>query len=362
MSIECIGLLSLADGSEANPAAEKFNPGFVRTLARAYEEAGYDRVLVAQTARCADSMVVANWVAASTERLKLMIAHRPGFIAPTMAARMLAALDQFSGGRCGVHIITAASDLEIQNDGDFSGKEERYARSVEYVGILRRIWSSGEPFDHEGSFYRFVGGFSEVKPVNGSSIPVFWGGTTAPGIEGAGACADIYAIGGGTVARTSDMVDQVKTAARRHGRELEFCMSIRLIMADTHDQAWDRANDILNKIVGYQSTHGFVGRDQGEYNQRRVAQALAYKESSDPCLWTALTEATKGRSTVLSLVGTPDELAAALLRYHAVGIDRFLITGYDPIGDARYIGRELIPQLKAGATERRQPGERSAFA
>ena len=351
MAIECIGLLSLADGSEANPSSAKFDPSFVVRLAKVYEESGYDRVLVAQTARCADSMVVGSWVAAATQRLRLMIAHRPGFVAPTMAARMLATLDQFSGGRCGVHIITAASDLEIQNDGDYSTKEERYARSVEYVDVLRRIWSSAEPIDYEGAHYRFTGGFSEVKPVAGQAIPVFWGGTTAPGVEGAGACADIYAIGGGTVDRTRDMVGLVKAAADRHGRSLEFCMSIRIIMADNHEAAWDRANDLFDKIVAHQNKHGFVGRDQGEYNERRVAQAMAYKNSVDPCLWTALTEATKGRSTVLSLVGSPDELAEALLAYHAVGIDRFLITGFDPIGDAQYIGRELIPRLKRRAAE-----------
>ena len=355
MSIECIGLLSLADGSEADPSPLKFDRDFVLRLAQAYEDAGYDRVLVAQTARCADSLVVANWVVATTRKLRLMIAHRPGFIAPTMAARMLAALDQFSDGRCGVHIITAASDQEIQNDGDFSTKEERYARSVEYVDVLRRIWSSHEPFDYDGAFYRFNGGFSDVKPANGHSIPVFWGGTTAPGIEGAGACADIYAMGGGTVERTRAMVEQVKQAAENQGRSLEFCMSIRLIMADTHEAAWDRANDILDRIVAHQNRHGFVGRDQGEYNERRVAQALAYKGSSDPCLWTALTEATKGRSTVLSLVGSPDELIEALLGYHAVGIDRFLITGFDPINDAHYIGRNLIPQLKARAASGMKP-------
>ena len=354
MSIEFIGLLSLSDGFESKPAKTKFDPAFVRDYAKVYEAAGFDRVLVAQTARCADSMVVAGQVAASTEKLKLMIAHRPGFIAPTMAARMLATLDQFSGGRVAVHIVTAASDAEIRNDGDFSIKEERYQRSQEYVQILRQIWESSVPFDHEGRFYRFVEGFSEAKPVQSPSIPVFWGGATGPGVEGGGACADVYAMGGGTVARTASLVKEVRAAAAPHGRSPEFCMSIRIILGSSEEEAWAKAYGILDAIVANQAQRGVVGADQGqEYHERRLAQALAYKGGSDKHLWTGLVEATKGRGNLMSLVGTPDQLCETALGYYDVGITRFLLTGFDPIPDALQIGRELLPRLRAGAQARK---------
>ena len=352
MSIEIIGLLWPSRGSEAHPTRPKFEPDFPVEHARNYEASGYDRVLVAQTARSADSMVVATQVLANTTRLKVMLAHRPGFIAPTMAARMLATLDAMSHGRVGVHIITGASDIEIRSDGDYSAKEGRYSRSREYVEILRTIWAADAPIDHEGEFYKFDQGFSEPKPFNGHSMPVFWGGSSPPAIDGAGACADVYAMGGGTVERVSAQVEQVRAAAAAHSRRPDFCMSVRIIMGDTEEAAWKKAHGILDTIEAYQAAHGVIGRDQQEYQERRLAAALEFKEGPDKRLWTGLTEATKGRATVLSLVGTPEQLTDALLSYYDIGISRFLITGFEPIIDDQEIGAKLLVHLRAGAAAR----------
>ncbi|EJU09942.1 alkanesulfonate monooxygenase [Sphingomonas sp. LH128] len=182
-----------------------YDPQFLRDYAVAHEEAGFDRVLVGQTATWPDPLSTAAHIAAVTKTLKFMVAHRPGFIAPTMAARMFATLDRASGGRAGVHIITGASDVETQADGDYLTKEQRYHRSREYVEILRRIWSSEVPFDHAGEWYRFNGAFALVKPVQ-EQIPVFWAGRSAPG-RGSGARRP---------ARQADRQFVVLFHARRH--------------------------------------------------------------------------------------------------------------------------------------------------
>jgi alkanesulfonate monooxygenase len=347
-AISVLGLLSWADGSEAKPAATPFDPAFVLRYAQVYEAAGFDRVLIAQNARSADSLVLASQVAACTRRLQLMIAHRPGFIAPTMAARMFATLDQFSDGRVGAHIITAANDAETRNDGDFLTKAERYQRSREYVEVLRAIWAAEAPIYHQGRFYRFEQGFSEVKPVQRPSIPIFWGGASGPGVETGGAVADVYAMGGGDLARIGALIEEVRAAAAPLGRDPRFLMSMRVILGPTEQAAWDRAYDILAAIEAWQQHNGVIGRDLGEYQDRRLAQALAMKaEGPDRHLWTRLTEATQGRRAILCLVGDYDQVALALLNYHAVGVSQFLLTGFDPLPDTEEIGRELIPRLKA---------------
>lgn len=143
MAIELVGLLNSVRGSEERgPANDPFGADFVAEFAQIYDEAGYDRVLIGQNARSPDPIAIASWALAQTQRLRVMIAHRPGFIAPTMAARMFATLDELSRGRVGVHIITAASDAETRNDSDFLTKDDRYHRSHEYVRILRQIWSA----------------------------------------------------------------------------------------------------------------------------------------------------------------------------------------------------------------------------
>ena len=116
-----------------------------------------------------------------------------------------------------MHVITGASDIEMQCDGDFHTKEERYDRSLEYIAILRRIWSSTTPVDHNGRWYRFNGGFAEIKPVNGS-IPVFFGGMSPAAIATGAACADVFATLSDTVAGMTEVVQKVTAVGGRRCR------------------------------------------------------------------------------------------------------------------------------------------------
>ncbi|GAM06710.1 LLM class flavin-dependent oxidoreductase [Novosphingobium sp. MBES04] len=344
--IELVGLVAPYRASEASEAPPAYDASFVAEAAKGYEAAGYDRVLIGQNARSADSLVTATWVAAATTRLKLMVAHRPGFIAPTMAARAFATLDQFSGGRAGVHIITAFSDIETRCDGDYLTKDERYRRSNEYVRILRRIWAGEAPCNHEGDWYRFDEAGSEVHPVDGT-VPVFWAGNSELAVKFGSELADVYAFGPGSVAQVGAQVARVRAEAAKHGRNPRCSMSMRLVVADTDEAAWERATQILRAVEARQAAHGLLGRDLGKAAQETARGAAeADAASEDPCLWTGLTRATQGRLQVMCLVGSPETLVQAQLRYREVGIDNFLVTGFDWLPDAHRIGTEIGPELR----------------
>ena len=94
-----------------------------------------------------------------------MLAHRPGFLFPTQAAKAFATLDQIGRGRLGIHIISGGTDAEQRREGDYLTKEERYRRSDEFIQILRRVWTEDGPISHEGEFYRFEDFQTDVKPV-----------------------------------------------------------------------------------------------------------------------------------------------------------------------------------------------------
>ena len=157
MALEILGVLLHRNASEITPhqaGAPAFDIEMIGLMARAFDEAGFDRVLILQNSFAPDPFAIAAHVSAITRKLAFMVAHRPGFIAPTMAARMFATLDQLSGGRAGVHIITGANDVELQCDGDFHTKQERYRRSAEYVSVMRAIWGANQPVDHAVDWYR----------------------------------------------------------------------------------------------------------------------------------------------------------------------------------------------------------------
>src|ERR1700682_1791442 len=129
------------------------SPDYVVQAARAHEASGFDLVLVGYSSSSAEGFLVALHAASQTQRLGFLIAHRPGFVAPTLMARKIATFDHLTGGRLAVHIITRKTDAEQEGDGDFSPKAERYRRAAEYLELMKLAWSSPHPFDFSGEFY-----------------------------------------------------------------------------------------------------------------------------------------------------------------------------------------------------------------
>src|ERR1700730_12884736 len=126
------------------------SPQYLVDFARAHDEAGFDLALVGYSSSSAEGFLVALHAAAHTKRLGYLVAHRPGFVAPTLMARKIATFDHVTNGRLAVHIITGKSDDEQQGDGDFSPKDERYLRAAEYLELMQLTWSSELPFDFCG--------------------------------------------------------------------------------------------------------------------------------------------------------------------------------------------------------------------
>jgi len=109
MSIEFIGFIANSNASETIVRqGPVLDPVYIETVAKAHELAGFDRALLAFHSTTPDALQVAQHVLTITKSLKVMIAQRPGFTAPTLLARQLATLDQLYGGRVSLHVITAA--------------------------------------------------------------------------------------------------------------------------------------------------------------------------------------------------------------------------------------------------------------
>ncbi|MFJ4144564.1 LLM class flavin-dependent oxidoreductase [Pseudomonas sp. NPDC089734] len=344
MSIEFIGYIATQPGSEIHPrSGPAIQPDYVEKVARAHEEAGFDRALVAYHSNSPDSAFVAAHAASVTRTLKFLIAHRPGFISPTVAARQFATLDVFNGGRTAVHIITGGDDQELRADGSHIGKDERYARSDEYLSVVRKEWTSDQPFDHQGTYYQVEGAHSLVKSPQQPHIPLYFGGSSAAAIAVAGKHADVYALWGETYEQVKDIVKQVRAEAARHGRTIRFSLSLRPILAETEEKAWARADSILEKARALAQSNGFVRREPPNEGSRRLLAAAAQGARLDKRLWTGIAGLLGAQGNSTSLVGTPEQVAEALLDYYDLGITTFLIRGFDPLEDAIDYGRKLIP-------------------
>jgi alkanesulfonate monooxygenase len=346
MSVQFIGYIGFNDSSEIHPAADRhLDRGYVEAAAKAQEAGGFDRVLVPFGSSSPESLLVAAHAAAVTSKLGFLIAHRPGFTQPTLAARQLATLDQLSEGRVAVHIITGGADDEMARDGDHTTKSERYARTDEYLSVLKREWTAEHPFDHKGRFYDVRQGFSVIKPV---SLPVFFGGASDEAIDVAGRHADVYALWGETLSQVRELVGRVRASAARYGRRVGFSLSLRPIIAATEEAAWRRADEVVEQVRALRTHSGQSISEHAPPNagSQRLLQTAAQGYRLDRRLWTGLAAVGGARGNSTGLVGTPEQVAEALLDYYDVGIDHFLIRGFEPLADSIVYGRELIPRVR----------------
>ncbi|MHB8575166.1 MAG: LLM class flavin-dependent oxidoreductase [Dehalococcoidia bacterium] len=359
MAIEIIGMISTRPASEQDGPAVSIigghvDPDFVRRFTRAHEDSGFDKVLVGYGSSGPDGFSVAGYAASVTDRIGFLIAHRPGFVAPTLAARKFATLDQFTNGRVSMHVITGGSDAEQQRDGDWLDHDARYRRTDEYLDIVRSTWTSEKPFDYEGEFYHVQNAFSEVKPRQQPHVPVYFGGASGPAIPVGAKQSDIYMLWGEPLAWVKERITEVRDVAASLGREPRFSVSVRPILAATEEKAWDRAHAILGRIKevrGAAAFPGKPGRPQAE-GSKRLLEAAAAGELHDKRLWTPIAAAVGATGNTTALVGTPDQVAEALLDYYDAGATTILIRGFNPFDDAIDYGRELIPTLRAEAARR----------
>ncbi|NML16428.1 LLM class flavin-dependent oxidoreductase [Azohydromonas caseinilytica] len=354
MSVEIIGMITTQLQSETlRPQGSVIDRDHVRRFAQAHEAAGFDRILVPQHSTGPDASQVIAYASTVTERVNFLLAHRPGFIAPAFAARQLATLENFTGGRLAVHIISGGSDEEQRRDGDFLDHDQRYARTDEYLEVLRRTWTSEAPFDHEGAHYRYEKAFSEVKPLQKPHLPIYFGGASEAALRVAGKHADAYALWGESLEQTRELTQRVRAEAAQHGRGVRFSVSFRPILAETEAKAWAKAEHILAETRRLRVEAGWSrGGPQQSEGARRLLAAAERGDVVDERLWTAIARETGARSNSTALVGTPEQVAQALLKYVDLGVGTLLIRGFDPLDDAVDYGRELIPRVRALVAQR----------
>src|SRR5262249_37312200 len=339
-----------AGGAAVHVIGGAVDTRWLRDFARAHETAGFDKVLVGYTSTSAEGFAVAGYAAAHTERLAYLIAHRPGFVAPTLLARKAATFDHVAGGRLALHIITGGSDADQAKDGDWLDHDTRYRRTDEYLTLLRRVWTEPRPFDHEGEFYKLARAFSEIKPVRPSGVPLYFGGASgaAQGI-GAKHC-DVYMLWGEPLAAVKQRVADMRATALPFGRDPRFSVSLRPIIAPTEAAAWDKARGILSTVLAKQGDRTLPLPEA--VGARRLVDFAREAEVHDKRLWTPIAAAVGGAGNTTALVGTPEQVAESLLDYYDLGVSTLLIRGFDPLNDALEYGRELIPLVRAEVARR----------
>ncbi|GLU29066.1 LLM class flavin-dependent oxidoreductase [Brucella sp. NBRC 12950] len=359
MSVEIVGYVPHTRATETSGLwwSSDFDVDYIEETALAHEEAGFDRVLVGTHSWSPDPWMIASHILGITKKLKVLVAHRPGPVEPTLAARQAITLDRIAGGgRLGLHIITGAPGGELQRDGDTLADELRYDRTAEYIDVLRKTWESDQPFDHSGRFYTVKQGFSSVRPV--TQPMVSFAGSSAGALAAGPGRADYYMVWGEPLAASEATFRELHGLANERGRPLTISVSLRAIVAETEATAWQKAEDVYNRAASQLAT---VGRADGNLKQMeqkadsfgalKLDTIARQKDVHDERLWLGFTRLVGRGGSTATLVGTLDQVTDSYLRYYQLGAGAFYLRGWDIAADAREYGRELIPTLRSKMAE-----------
>jgi alkanesulfonate monooxygenase len=339
------------------------DPAYARRYIRMLDDGGYDWTLCGYDAKRVDSVTRAQFVLANSERIRPVVAHRPGFQFPTQFAKAIAGLDRIGNGRMMIHIIAGGSDQEQRREGDYSTKEERYRRAEEFIGVIRRVWTEDGPISHEGEFYRFEGFSTDLTPVQ-DAIPVSVGGSSQQAYEVGGRSGDVFGLWGEPLKETAEQIAAVNAIADAAGRPRpRIWNSFRPIVASTDALAWEKAHAILARVRQASAAAG--GDAAGRVHERvvsgavgsaRLREVAARGDLHDRALWTPLARELGGAGSTTALVGSYETVAQALVDYAAIGCDLLSIRGWDVYEDAQDYARHVLPLVRQELAHREATG------
>jgi len=212
------------------------------------------------------------------------------------------------------------------------------------------VWTSEEPFDYAGEFYQLKQAFSEVKPFQKPHLPIYFGGASGAAVGVGAKHSNVYAFWGEPLAGIKQRIAEVKAAAPP-GKDLRFSISLRPILAQTEEKAWERARYILSRVketrakAGIQLSPGASARPQA-IGSLRLLEFAKESEIHDKRLWTPIASVTGAYGNTTALVGTPEQVAESLVDYYEAGVTTILIRGFDPVEDAIAYGRDVIPLVR----------------
>jgi alkanesulfonate monooxygenase len=318
---------------------------YLAQVAQACDVLGYEAMLTPCGTMCEDAWLATASLIPLTERIKFLVAFRPGFLSPTLAAQMASTYQRMSGGRLLVNIVTGAEPRELNRFGDWLDKDARYERTGEFLQIMREAWT-GEPFDFEGKYYNVAQATTREIPEPAPEI--YFGGASPAAEEVAARHCDVYLTWGETPDMVAERLDRMRALAASYDRALTYGIRFHVIARPTSEEAWAVADGMLAHM-----TPEAIAEAQADFastqsvGQRRMAE-LHSGDGSDlevhPNVWAGIGLVRGGAGT--ALVGSYEEVADRMAEYHALGLDEFILSGYPHLEEAYWFGEGVLPVLR----------------
>lgn len=319
---------------------------YLAEVARAADRLGYEGVLTPTGTFCEDAWLTASALLAETERLKFLVAFRPGLVPPTLAAQQAATFQRFSEGRLMLNVVSGGEDAEQQRFGDWLDHDQRYARTAEFVKIVKDIWTT-DSVDFDSEHYRIRDG--RVSQPPDPLPPLYFGGSSPAALPIAAQYMDSYLTWGEPPAAAATKIGRVRELADKYGRTLRYGIRLHTISRDTSAEAWAVAEKLLAELSPeeIQKASQLNAKSESEGQRRMTALHGGRMDQLEiyPNLWAGVGLVRGGAGT--ALVGSHEEVANLIFEYYSSGFDEFILSGYPHLEEAYYFAEGVLPLLRA---------------
>jgi len=341
-------LPTMGDTEIVGPPKREATLDYLTDCVKTAEDAGFVFMLVPVGTTCEDAWLAATAVAARTERMKFLVAMRPGFISPTVVAKMSNTLDQLTRGRVLINVVTGGFPHELAADGDFTDHDDRYTRTQEFMQVVRKAWTEPKSWNHEGAYYKVEKGNVFPKSYQKPCPPWYFGGASDAAKQVGAEETDVYLLWGEPIDMVRERIADMRERAAAIGRTLRFGIRLLVCVRETDEAARAAAEALVAEVPehfeGMMQKHMTGADSEGEKRQRMLREQ---GEWIGPNLWTGIGRARLGVG--LALVGSGESVAARIREYVEEGIDTFIFSGYPHKEESERFGRYVMPHFRGEA-------------
>ena len=317
---------------------------YLQQIALAADNLGYTGVLIPTGKSCEDSWLVASALAPLTRQLKFLVAVRPGLQPPSLAARMTSTLDRISNGRLLINVVTGGDPEENKGDGIYLNHEQRYQVTREFLTIYRRLLA-GEKVSYQGEQLRVDNAELLFPSHQKNGPPIYFGGSSDPAVEVAATHVDTYLTWGEPPQLVAEKIAKVRERAAQQGRDVEFGIRLHVIVRDTAEQAWQAAEQLIahldDETIARAQTIFSRMDSTGQARMRELHGGSRDNLEISPNLWAGIGLVRGGAGT--ALVGDAEQVAERIREYQALGISKFILSGYPHLEEAWSFAERVMP-------------------
>jgi len=257
---------------------------------------------------------------------------------PIMAAKQATTIDHITGGRFALNVVTGWHRPETEMFGvPMIEHDDRYELAVEWLEIIKRLWSEDEEFDFEGKHFKISKGYLEPKPLQRPFPPVMNAGNSEKGRDYAIRYCDIAFVNlnrGELSVSKAVIADYRKRAREEFGRELQIWSHAYIVQGETEVEARDYFDEYVNMKGDWEAASNLV-ETMGLNTAGRTPEMLRAMKMHFIGGWGGF-----------ALIGTKEQVVDGLAKLSAIGLDGVVVSWPRYIADMRTFQRETSPLLK----------------